>query len=134
MKGDEDRRRERRSSFAANVEVAKDKGDGWCKAIARDVSAVGMYLQTDFECSLMDEMTIRFLLPDTTAYMQMKGRVARRDLSEADSVEGMVGVGLEFQDSPGWALEELRRYVEDSLKSNDCGIVMVKKGNGDSED
>jgi len=131
--GNDDRRREKRTPFAANVEVAKGGAGGWCKAIARDVSAAGMFLQTDFECSLMDEMTIRFLLIDTSFYMEVRGRVARRDLTEDDSVDGMVGVGLEFKDTPGWVLEELRRYVEDSLASDSCEIVLSRGKDVDAD-
>lgn len=126
MMATDDRRREHRIEFATRVEVSKGKPGEWCKAIARDISAGGMFLHTDFECSLQDELTIRFLLPETSSHLELTGRVARRDLAETDDVLGMVGVGLEFE-SPGWILEELKRFVEAGLKTGECGIVPAEK-------
>jgi len=125
MKGDSERRKERRTEFATKVEISRSDEGGWCKAIARDISAGGMFLQTDFECSLQNEMTVRFLLPGTTSHLEVRGQVARRDVSDSDDVSGMVGVGLKFLDTPPWVLDELRRFVEGGLKTNDCLGVPV---------
>jgi len=121
---EQERRREPRREFAANVEVMKDHG--WIKAVARDISTAGMYLQTDLESSFVDVMTVRFLLPDSSSHLEVKGRVARRENEGAGQDSKLIGVGLEFVETTEWVLAELRSFVEGSLRSDGCGVAPIE--------
>ena len=111
--GAEERRRAERHELGREAEIFERVGGQWGKAFARDVSRVGMFLQTMSEGYRAGQMlTVRFHLPTTDIHVEVRGRVVRVVPVEQGAESDPAGVAIEFLDVAGWAMDEVVHFIE----------------------
>ncbi len=111
--GVEERRRAERHELGREAEIFERVDGRWGKAFARDVSRVGMFLQTMSEGYRAGQLlTVRFHLPTTDVHVEVRGRVVRVVPPAQHSEGDPAGVAIEFLDVAEWAMDEVVRFIE----------------------
>ena len=106
-----ERRSSQRRPFTGEVEILEQFRGHSGTAIARDISATGMFLITMAPYRLGESVSVRFLLPSSSCHIEVAGCVIRLQPPEEGLNPSMVGVVLRFDDADNWALSEVGRYV-----------------------
>lgn len=112
----EERRSERRRTVRRPVEVVQEFAGRRFVAMARDIGAAGMFLESPEPFVPGDFVHVRFVLPGTSSHIALEAQVVR--IQHADAERGQeAGVGVRFLDAPDWVVAEVRRFVEEGASS-----------------
>jgi len=125
MKRGAERRRAARRPFEGTVELMEEVRGQWGTGMARDISALGMFLQTLSDYRVGDHVVVRFMLPTTSCQVELKGSVVRVE-GPGHSPAARPGVAIVFADAPDWAADEVRRYVLKGGRRPVGGVVKVE--------
>lgn len=108
-----ERRRAVRRFLGGAAEILERVQGEWTHAIARDVSRLGMFLQTMSAYQVGQEVMVRFVLPTSCCQIEVRGRVVRVATASDTNDPDRIGVGIEFIEPPDWAMAEVVRFIEE---------------------
>jgi hypothetical protein len=108
-----ERRRATRKYLGGAAEVLEKVHGEWSHAIARDVSRLGMFVETVSRYRVGEEVTVRFVLPTCSCQIEVRDRIVRAVGPGDTQGPDRLGVGIEFIDPADWALAEVVRFIDE---------------------
>jgi Tfp pilus assembly protein PilZ len=108
-----ERRRATRKYLGGAAEILENVRGEWSQAIARDVSRLGMFVETVSPYRVGEEVTVRFVLPTCSCQVEVRGRIVRAVTTGEATETSRIGVGIEFIEPADWALAEVVRFIEE---------------------
>ena len=106
-----DRRRAPRRGFGAPVQVLEDVRGEWSEAMSHDISRLGIFVVTRAPYREGEAVSVKFLLPDCGAQIEVTGRVVRRSEPHEPGSHRLAGVAIEFDEMAPWIGESLDRFL-----------------------
>lgn len=102
-----ERRRSPRKCLGCDVTLCHALSGKEFRGFAKDISTVGIYVETDGDFVEGDFVNLRFRLPKGTTYLEAKGMVVRKE----EVGGGKYGFGIEFFEMEEWVLSHIWHFV-----------------------
>jgi len=102
-----ERRRSPRKALGCEVTLRNALSGMEFQGFAKDVSTVGIYVETDGDFVKGDFVNLVFRLPEGTTYVEASGMVVRKE----EIGEGKYGLGVEFVEMEEWVLSQIWHFV-----------------------
>lgn len=99
----------RHPRYPLRFRIAYDDGNSFMTADVSDISESGAFLETVMPLKLGAKVTLTPLVDDELGIHEFSGEVVRVIEEDADQIDRVAGMGIQFLEPDATALENLRK-------------------------